>query len=518
MPVRSRVLPAFYRDSVVLMRVAEETRRHPGVREAALFMGTPANLALLGHAGLLDGEARQARPEDLVLAVAADTGEAADTALAFAQALLLVQRRAERDVRGARPRTLDSAVRALPDANLAAISVPGPFAAREAMGALRRGLHVFLFSDNVPLADEVALKREASRRGLLCMGPDCGTAYVGGAGLGFANVVDRGRVGCVAASGTGLQAIACHLAVFGEGISQGIGVGGRDLSAEVGAEMTRFALATLATDPGTDVIVIVSKPPHPDVVGRLEAALAAVRKPVVVCALGLPPRVARGPVRWVSTLVEAAGAAAAAVRGRPWTARPFDDLQRVRERLARLGHARLQHGPGILGLFTGGTLAHEARLVLEPLVGTVDDGEATGRTPGRHRILDLGANRYTVGRPHPMIDPAGRAERITAAGEDRETGVLLLDLVLGKGAHPDPAGPVALAVEAAQRQAASRGRRLAVVASVVGTARDPQGLERQVVTLESAGVEVLSSNAEAARFAALILRPELAGSLLEAAP
>jgi FdrA protein len=322
----------------------------------------------------------------------------------------------------------------------------------------------------------------------------------------------------VAASGTGLQAIACHLAVFGEGISQGIGVGGRDLSAEVGAEMTRFALATLATDPGTDVIVIVSKPPHPDVVGRLEAALAAVRKPVVVCALGLPPRVARGPVRWVSTLVEAAGAAAAAVRGRPWTARPFDDLQRVRERLARLGHARLQHGPGILGLFTGGTLAHEARLVLEPLVGTVDAGEATGRTPGRHRILDLGANRYTVGRPHPMIDPAGRAERITAAGEDRETGVLLLDLVLGKGAHPDPAGPVALAVEAAQRQAASRGRRLAVVASVVGTARDPQGLERQVVTLESAGVEVLSSNAEAARFAALILRPELAGSLLEAAP
>lgn len=518
MPVRSRVLPAFYRDSVVLMRVADETRRRPGVREAALFMGTPANLALLGQAGLLDGDARQARPEDLVLAVAADSGEAADAALASAQALLLSQRQTEREVRGARPRTLDSAVRALPDSNLVAISVPGAFAAREAMRALRRGLHVFLFSDNVALADEVLLKREASRRGLLCMGPDCGTAYVGGTGLGFANVVDRGRVGCVAASGTGLQAIACHLAVLGEGISQGIGVGGRDLSAEVGGEMTRFALQALATDPGTDVIVVVSKPPHPDVVARLEAALAAVRKPVVVCALGLPPRAARGTVRWVSTLAAAAGAAAAAVRGRPWTARPFDDPQRVRERLERVRHAAAPHGPGILGLFTGGTLAHEARLVLELLVGAVDDGEATDGTPARHRILDLGADRYTVGRPHPMIDAAGRAERIAAAGDNHETGVVLLDLVLGKGAHADPAGPVARAVEAAQRRAAERGRALAVVASVVGTARDPQGLERQIVTLESAGVEVLSSNSEAARFAALILRPELAGSLLEAAP
>ena len=240
------------------------------------------------------------------------------------------------------PRTLDSAVRTLPEANLAAISVPGPFAAREAMRALRRGLHVFLFSDNVPLADEVALKREARRRGLFCMGPDCGTAYVGGVGLGFANVVDRGRIGCVAASGTGLQAVACHLAALGEGISQGIGVGGRDLSADVGGEMTRFALEALAEDPGTDVIVVVSKPPHPDVLGRLESTLAAVRKPVVVCALGQPARSASGTVRWVSTLGDAAGAAAAAARGRTWASRPFDDPYRVRQRLARL---RSEIGP-----------------------------------------------------------------------------------------------------------------------------------------------------------------------------
>ena len=518
MPVRSRVLPSFYRDSVVLMRVADETRRRPGVREAALFMGTPANLALLAQAGLLDGDAPRARPEDLVLAVAADSGVAADAALAAAERLLLAQRPAEGDTRRPRPRTLDSALRTLAEANLAAISVPGPFAAREAMRALRRDLHVFLFSDNVSLADEVALKREARRRGLFCMGPDCGTAYLGGVGLGFANVVDRGRIGCVAASGTGLQAIACHLATHGEGISQGIGVGGRDLSAEVGGEMTRFALEALAADPGTDVIVVVSKPPHPDVLPKLDASLAAVQKPVVVCAHGLPGRSTRVTVRWVSTLVDAAGVAAAAAQRRTWTGRLFDDPPRVRQRLARLARGTLPHGRGILGLFTGGTLAHEARLVLEPLIGTIGDEDIGSAFPARHRSLDLGADTYTVGRPHPMIDVARRAEWIAAVGDDPATGVVLLDLVLGKGAHADPAGALAVAVEEAQRRAASRGRGLAVVASVVGTSRDPQGLEDQVVKLESARVEVLSSNAEAARFAALLLRPELAGPLLEAAP
>jgi len=272
----------------------------------------------------------------------------------------------------------------------------------------------------------------------------------------------------------------------------------------------------LAADPGTEVIVVVSKPPHPDVLSTLEASLAAVPKPVVVCALGLPGRPARGAVRWVSTLVDAAEAAAAAARARPWVRRLFIDPPNVRGRLERLWRAELPRGSGILGLFTGGTLAHEARLVLEPLVGAIGDEDNGRVSPAPHRILDLGADAYTVGRPHPMIDAAGRAERIAAAGEARETGVVLLDLVLGKGALADPAGPVAAAVVAARRRAASRGRGLAVVASVVGTSRDPQGLEDQVVKLESVGVEVLSSNAEAARFAALLLRPELAGTLLEA--
>ena len=214
------------------------------------------------------------------------------------------------------------------------------------------------------------------------MGPDCGTAYVGGVGLGFANVVDRGRIGCVAASGTGLQAVACHLAAQRGGDLAGDRRWRPRLSAEVGAEMTCFGLKALGADPGTDVIVLVSKPPHPGVLARLDAALGALPKPVVVCALGLPARAGSDSVRWVSTLGDAAEAAAALARGRAWTSRPFADLRRARQRLDR-GPAGGPRGPGILGLYTGGTLAHEARLVLEPLVGTVSLGDGAGPGPSR---------------------------------------------------------------------------------------------------------------------------------------
>jgi FdrA protein len=497
MVVRGAVRPSFYQDSVALMRIAAELRERPGVREAALLMGTPANHELLAAAGLATPETAAAGPGDLVLAVAAESAAAAEAALAAADGLFAARRQSLEAAVRVLPRTLDSARRHLPAATLAAISVPGPYAAAEARRALRAGLHVFLFSDNVPLADEVALKRLAARRGLLCMGPDCGTAYVGGVGLGFANVVPRGRVGVVAASGTGLQAVAAQLAGLGEGVSHGIGVGGRDLSAEVAGGMTTLALDGLARDPATALVVLVSKPPAPAVLPAIEAALAALGKPAVVCALGAPPR--EGPVRWVATLEDAALAAVARLAGRTFTPRAFADPARARGRLAALG----PHPGRVLGLYTGGTLAHEAGLLLEPLVG-----------PDGVRVLDLGADEYTVGRPHPMLDPEARAARVREAGRDPSVAVVLVDLVLGRGVHPDPAGPLAAAVRDARAAATAAGRSLAAVASVVGTAADPQGLAGQAAALEAAGCEVLPSNAQAARFAALLARPELAGAVL----
>jgi FdrA protein len=502
MPIRTEIMPSFYQDSVVLMRIASQVRTHPGVREAAAFMGTPSNHALLEQIGLGTPESRQARPDDLILTVDAESAAAADGALAAAKELLTQRRQAVESAGALRPRTLESALRMLPGANLAAISVPGAYAKFEAMKAIKSGLHVFLFSDNVPLADEIELKREAVKRGVLCMGPDCGTAYLNGIGVGFTNVVPRGRIGCVAAAGTGLQAVASRIAGLGEGISHGIGVGGRDLSAEVGGMMTLFALEALAADPSTEAIVIISKPPHATVLRGLEAAIAKIGKPVVACVLGAKAPAESAAV-WADSLDGAADAVVALLARRTVSGQPFRSPVEVRARLARL-QAGGPMAREVLGLYTGGTLAHEAHLLLESLLGH----------DVRQEVLDLGDDQYTVGRPHPMIDPQPRTDMILKAGRER-AGVLLVDLVLGRGSHPDPAGPLAEAVRQAGEAAKTAGRRLVAVGSVVGTAGDPQGLAGQVATLEAAGIELLPTNAEAARFAALLVKPELAERLLE---
>jgi FdrA protein len=509
-PIRIEVWRSFYQDSVVLMRLAATLSERPGVRQSAALMGTTANRELLARAGLAARGLEDAAPGDLMLAIDAETDQAAESALAEAKAFFDQQQR-EREASGRiRPRGLESALRQFPRANLALVSVPGAHATLEAMTALRHGLHVFLFSDNVGIEDEIALKRLAAGRRLLCMGPDCGTAYLNGVGLGFANVVPRGRIGCVAASGTGLQAVASHVAALGEGISHGIGVGGRDLSEAVGAPMTALALELLAADPATQVIVLISKPPAPRVMTELDSIIRTIAKPVVVCGLGAGPD---GPAagRRVNTLEAAAMAAVALARGRPLDLPAFTDPAGVRARLARIA-PREGRGPALLGLYTGGTLAHEARLLLEPLLGPLDTGAAA------HQVIDLGSDEFTVGRPHPMIDPSERAARIRAAGAAPAVGVLLVDLVLGRAAHPDPAQPLAAAIRDAQTTAARAGRSLAVIASVVGTEADPQGLHAQTAALESAGVEVLPSNAQACRFGALLLRPELANRLVPGAP
>ena len=507
---RTLVRRSAYHDSVVLLGLARELRREPGVEEAAALMGTPANHDLLAQAGLATEDAQGAGPNDLVLVVRAASDAAAAGALARAEALLAARAHHAGPAAGAPPRTLVGALRRLPGANLALVSVPGAWAAAEARRALTRGLHVMLFSDNVALEDEIALKTLALDRGLLLMGPDCGTAHLGGVPLGFANAVPRGRVGLVAASGTGLQHVVAHLAARGEGVSHAIGVGGRDLSAAVGGRMTLAALDALGADPATEVLVVIGKPPDPAVRRAIEARLDALGKPAVVVLLGAGVATgAHGRRVTVTTLEDAGEAALAALGGpafapRPFSAPPAEVRRQVTEARRGLGAAQ----DAVYGLYTGGTLAHEARLVLEPLLGPVGGNLSAGGTldvhQGGHRVLDLGADEYTVGRAHPMIDPTTRAEALLAAAADPRVAVLLLDVVLGHGAAPDPAGDLAPALDAARAAAAAAGRRLAVVATVVGTAADPQDLAAQGARLRAAGAWLLPSNAQAARAAACI--------------
>ena len=431
-----------YHDSVTLMLVSRTAGREDGAEAVAVGMATPLNLELLADQGFtVDG----AGPNDLVIAIRARDEEAADAAVAAVDRELAAKGEAP-SAGGARPaaRSLRSAAGS---ASLAFLSIPGEHVAHEAAAALEAGLHVFCFSDGVDIEVEAALKRRAVERGLLFMGADCGTAILDGVAVGFANAVERGPVGIVGASGTGIQEVSCLLDAAGIGISHAIGVGGRDLSAEVGGLMMRRGLELLADDEDTRAIVAISKPPDRAVAAAIEEAAAAAGKPVV---LGFD-----------LTLEQAAARAAELVGGA---------LPAFGETLRR------PPSPGrVVGLYSGGTLCAEA----ERIVG---GGEFT----------DFGADEFTRGRAHPMIDPSLRLDRLVAAGRDPDVSALLLDVVLGYGAHPDPAGELAPAIEGLDQH---------VIVALCGAAGDPQGLDAQREQLEAAGAVVTRSNAHAARLA-----------------
>jgi FdrA protein len=461
--VRCAVRPGAYYDSVVLMQLQRALSTLPGVIDAGVMMATPANRELMAASGL--AVEAEAGPHDLMIAVKAETDGAAAEALARVDALMRV--RVSGGDEDFRPRSLASAFKRLPEARWVLVSVPGRHAADVAGEALDHGRNVFLYSDNVPLDREVALKRKARERGLLVLGPDCGTAVIGGAGLGFANRVRRGPVGLVAASGTGLQAVMSRVHALGSGISQAIGTGGRDLCAEVGGITAMQALDLLRRDPETEVIVLVSKPPAPEVASRLLAAARAAGKPVVVYFLGAPlPGRRLRELRFAASLEEAAELAVE-VGGEK-------DCKDCKDR--KDGYLR--------GLFSGGTLAQEAGLGISALLGD----------PG-HRIVDLGADEFTVGRLHPMIDQDLRRRMLRREAEDPEVALILLDVVLGDGAHADPAGELAPAIAHAVEKGVD------VAAVVIGTDADPQNLGLQIETLERAGARVFRSVGELIDFA-----------------
>ena len=514
MPIAATIKAGLYKDSVALMRIGELALAQPDVERATLLMGTPANKEMLEAAGLRCPELDAARPNDLMIVVEARSIPALEGAQA-AVARLLDGEQVRRDspaMPGTMPpRSIAMSLRHGAGARIAQISVPGPYAGAEAMKALRSGLHVFLFSDNVPLAQERALKALAQRKNLLVMGPDCGTAIIGGVPLGFANVVRRGSVGLVGASGTGLQQVSCRIHDLGQGVSHVIGTGGRDVHAEIGGETMGQALDLLAGEPDTQVIGIVSKPPAPEVATAIIERAARAGKPCVVLFLGtdlsqrgLPPHVVP-----VATLDDAAAVAVALALGQRPEASPRHDDERA---LASAeAHCFAESQRHIRGLFSGGTFCTEARLIWQAS-GVhaqsnlpIDAGEITGEsTAAVHCAIDFGAGEFTVGRPHPMIDMTTRVERILREARDASVAVVLLDIVLGYGSHPDPAGVLAPAVAAATALAAQADRHLAVVTFVCGTEEDPQRRSVQQRKLRDAGALVCASSTGAARLAGAI--------------
>lgn len=512
MVIQNQVRKDLYFDSVTLMVASSMMRQLEGVDGAAVMMGTDHNRQLMADSGLLGPDIEPFGVNDTVVAVRAETAQAAQAAIDLFDAHISGKQAARQEGEERRARTLAAAKAACPGADLAVISVPGRFARAEAEKALAQGLHVLLFSDNVSLEDEVALKRIAVERGLLMMGPDCGTAIVNGTALGFANAVRRGGIGLAAAAGTGLQEVTVLIHELGGGVSQALGTGGRDLKEAVGGAMMSLCLEALEQDPDTKVIVILSKPPAKPVMEAILKQLAGTKKPVIAAFLGGDPALLEGTgVTWAGDLEAAAHLAVQAEAGRPLCP-PREDA--LLEALAQEECAKLSPGQRYMrGLYSGGTLCYEAMLLLgEQGIGVwsnialdparLIEGGAASR---ENTLLDMGEDFFTNGMPHPMIDFRQRVERLEREAADPTVGVVLLDCVGGYGTHEDPAGELAPAIRQARARAAGEGRHLTVIASVTATEADPQIRSRQAAALEEAGALVLPCNAQAARLAAKIV-------------
>lgn len=485
-----------YHDSVTLLQVSRDVTALDGVDEAVVAMGTELNLSILADLGFGGDGIGNATPNDLIVAIRATDDDTVKAALAAVERLLTDSSGSGGgggDFTAPPPRTIGQAARSA-ELDLALISVPGEHAFVEAMDALRAGLHVMLFSDNVPLDQEIALKAEGGRRDLLVMGPDCGTAIVGGVGFGFANVVRPGPVGMVAASGTGAQQLCCLLDEAGVGLRHVLGVGGRDLSADVGGASTLQALAALDADPAIELIVVVSKPPDPDVAARIREAAEVADTPVV---LGFVGRGERDLTAVAEDAAQQAGSPLA--EHRRWE--PDDPPSPI------AGELR--------GLFSGGTLCDEAMVIAADALGAIrsniplePDWALNDTAVDGHMMIDFGEDDMTQGRPHPMIDHSLRVAQLEREAQRPGSNVVLLDVVLGHGADDDPSAALAPAISDARAAAAARDDRLAVVVSLCGTRDDPQDRDRQATAFADAGAVVHLSNAQAARDAVRLVSDE----------
>lgn len=514
--VRNVVKRNFYKDSLQLMQLSEEAKKITGVRDAAVVMGTSTNKELLERLGLLTQEGREASEGDMIVALMTEAVDSLGSALRQVEELLTRPAAAKAQSYY----NVDDALKALPDANLAIVSIPGEYARDVVKKLLDRGIHVHLFSDHVSHEDETYLKQYASERGLFVLGPGAGTSIIGGKAIAFANVVNRGNVGIVAAAGTGLQEVSVLVSRAGSGISQGLGVGGGDVKKHVGGIMTLDAIRALEADPGTDVICLVSKPPSPETLANIMTYVEEeTKKKFVICFLGAKKyEVKKGLRGRIFSTKSLHVASAQAVRfatgkeGEKMVAKISMPAGEIEKLASEIGAKLKPEQKYVRGLYTGGTLTYETMLLFTELFGGVysnaplDDRFKLQDSykSFEHTLVDLGEEEFTAGRAHPMIDPTVRKLRIVEEAKDRSVAAIIMDIVLGYGSNRDPAGAMSQSIRDAKAIARADGRELPILAHVCGTDLDPQPLKEQEEKLRNEGVVVLPTNALMAYVAALI--------------
>jgi len=513
-----------YIDSVNLMMLSDRLIKKKNVSDVAILTGTPANKKRLREAGFYSDKFESAKPNDLCIGLEVDNESGLEEAKQEIEVFLSGQFKAREKQGESRQefRSLQTALLNVPDANLVSISVPGEYASSEAHEALDNNLHVFLFSDNVTIEEEINLKRDASEKGLLMMGPDCGTALINGNPFGFCNDLNSGPVGLVAASGTGAQAISTQLNNLGIGVSHIIGTGGRDLNSEVGGITSKVGLQVLRNDPSTEIIIFVSKPPSPEVEDVLINEIEHFSKPVIISFVGSSKKYEGFNNIYGSENLSHAALIATSLMKDDKKELPAphsykEVLSSTQRELLKIRKSLNPVQKHIRGLYSGGTLADEAAYILSKhftevhagtgfdLVAPINDWQESYG----HTIIDLGDDRFTKNRPHPMIDSEIRANRIIKESQDESVAVILMDIVLGYNAAEDPAGALLGAIKEGRARAAKEGRSLNFIVHLCGTRKDPQGWNDQRKKLQDAGCLLFTSNVEAALAAAIIVKDEI---------
>ena len=508
----------FHRDSVQLLHLSEEAKKIDGIKDAAVVMGTTTNKEILQKLGLLTDEGKAASESDMILAVMADSHSIIDSTMKQIEEMVLKPPA----VKGRSYYSVDAALQAIPDANLAIVSIPGEHAREVVLKLLDKGLSVHLFSDHVPSEHELELKQYARERGLLVMGPGAGTSIIGGKAIAFANVVKKGKIGVVAAAGTGLQEVTVLLSEAGLGVSEALGTGGGDVKTKIGGITTLQSIDALEQDPGTSTVLVVSKPPDADVKKRILDHLASkTKKQYVTCFVGREsyaiPANARDRIKATKTLHAAvleAVRVAEPSRHTEITKRFSISQNELLALSSRISKGLSEKQKYIRGLYAGGTFAYEALVILGRMIGDAYSNApinaklklADSYKSEKDSIIDLGEEEFTIGRAHPMIDPTIRKMRLIEEAKDPEVAVIIMDIMLGYGSHSDPAGAMLNSISDAEKIAEKDGRVLPMLAHVCGTEQDPQPLSEQIKKLRSAGIEVFPTNALMAIAGALVSR------------
>lgn len=503
-----------YYDSVTLMLISKEIKKIEGVHEALVGMGTDLNKELAENLNIITDEIKRIGPNDFFITLLADEYVKINDIVEQVDKLLNQKKTdSESDYM---PPTLNSALEYEPESNIVLISVAGEYAADEAKKALDNDLHVMIFSDNVSLEDEKELKQLAAEKGLLMMGPDCGTAIINNVALAFANVVNKGNIGIVGASGTGIQEVTVIIDRLGGGISQAIGTGGRDLNQMIGGLMMLQGIEALKNDDDTEVIVLISKPPSKEIAEKILKVIKDLNKPVVINFIGGDSKIIEKKDAYFGISLEDTARKAVALSegknvedfiGFSFTNKEIDKI--VAKEVGKLSKEQKY----FRGLYSGGTLAEEAMNLISYAVGPIFSNISIlseyklkdTNVSNKHTCIDFGEDEFTIGKPHPMIDPSTRAQRLVKEADDEQVAVVLMDFVLGYGAHKDPVGEMLPAIQEAKNKMEQKGKYLCIVSSICGTDKDPQNFIESKKMLEEAGVIVMPSNAQAARLTGLIL-------------